>query len=153
MSRAALAYLSIPASPRPAEARPRTRRIDTSPFSRLPRVHGKPRQGVKNRTGRYAPGLTLKTHANQAGITPVAQEAVVGCSVAAETATARAARLGREGEAAVGITGPKVGVKINGRTRFPVEVGVKKTRSGFDRGGNVLPHIENQASTPGYETR
>jgi hypothetical protein len=32
-------------------------------------------------------------------------------------------------------------------------VGVKKTRSGFDQGGNLLPHIENQASTPGYETR
>lgn len=28
----------------------------------------------------------------------------------------------------------------------PAEVGVKKPRSGFDQGGNVLPHIENQAS-------
>ncbi len=35
----------------------------------------------------------------------------------------------------------------------PAEVGVKKAQSGFDQGGNLLPHIENQASTPGYETR
>jgi len=34
----------------------------------------------------------------------------------------------------------------------PAEVGVKKPRSGFDQGGSVLPHIENQASTPRYET-
>lgn len=33
------------------------------------------------------------------------------------------------------------------------EVGVKKTHSGFDLGGNLLPHIENQASTPACETR
>ena len=41
---------------------------------------------------------------------------------AAETATARAARLGREGEAAAGIFGQKIGVKINGRMRFPDEL-------------------------------
>ncbi len=35
----------------------------------------------------------------------------------------------------------------------PAEVGVKKTHSGFDQGGNLLPHIENQATTPAYETR
>ncbi|MEH3101101.1 putative toxin [Sphingomonas adhaesiva] len=40
---------------------------------------------------------------------------------AAETATARAARLGLEGEQAIGITGPKVGIRIPGsnRLRFP----------------------------------
>ena len=42
--------------------------------------------------------------------------------VAAESATVRARRLGREGEAAAGITGPKVGVEINGRMRFPDEI-------------------------------
>lgn len=41
---------------------------------------------------------------------------------AIEGATARAARLGREGEAAAGITGPKAGVEINGRMRFPDEL-------------------------------
>lgn len=41
---------------------------------------------------------------------------------AAESATARAMRLGREGERAAGITGSKVGVVINGRTRFPDEI-------------------------------
>ena len=42
--------------------------------------------------------------------------------IAAESATARAGRLGREGEAAAGISGPKVGVQINGRMRFPDEL-------------------------------
>lgn len=41
---------------------------------------------------------------------------------AAESATARAMRLGREGERAAGITGKKVGVVINGRTRFPDQI-------------------------------
>jgi hypothetical protein len=41
---------------------------------------------------------------------------------AAESAAVRAARIGREGEAAAGITGPKVGVEINGRLRFPDEL-------------------------------
>jgi hypothetical protein len=41
---------------------------------------------------------------------------------AAKTATARAARLGREGEASAGIGSPKSGVEINGRMRFPDEL-------------------------------
>ena len=39
-----------------------------------------------------------------------------------ESATVRARRLGREGEAAAGITGSKIGVEINGRMRFPDEI-------------------------------
>jgi hypothetical protein len=85
MTGAALKYLPIPASPRPTQSRPRTRHARYDPFSRQPRLHPKPRQGVKNRTARYAPGLTLKTHANAPGITPVATEAAVGCSVAAKS--------------------------------------------------------------------
>jgi hypothetical protein len=51
-------------------------------------VQPKPRLGVKNYAPQNAPGLTLKTHANAPGITPVAEDAVVGCSVAAESAGA-----------------------------------------------------------------
>jgi hypothetical protein len=84
MTRAALAYLPLPASQRPVESRPQPRRKHLSPFSRYPRVQPKPRQGVKNLWPQDAPGLTPKTHVNPPGITPVAEEAVVGCSVAAE---------------------------------------------------------------------
>jgi len=35
---------------------------------------------------------------------------------------ARAARLGREGERAAGVVGPKSGILINGRMRFPDEI-------------------------------
>ena len=89
MPRAALAYPPIPASPRPAQPRLRTRRKRHNPFSRQPGVHGKPRQGVKSRAPRYAPGPALKTHENPPEITPVAAEAAVGCCVAAETAAPR----------------------------------------------------------------
>jgi hypothetical protein len=84
MTRAALAYLPRPASPRPADARPAPRRAYHNPFSRYPSVQPKPRLGVKNSAPQNAPGLTLKTHANPPGITPVAEDVVVGCSVAAE---------------------------------------------------------------------
>ena len=84
MPRTALAYLPLPAPLRRVESRPRTRRWPLSPFSRHPRVQPKPRQGVKNRAPRYASGPALKTHENPPGITPVAPEAVVGCSVAAK---------------------------------------------------------------------
>jgi hypothetical protein len=84
MTRAALAYLSISASQRPADARSQPRRRHLNPFSRYPAVRPKPRLGVKNWTPQNAPGLTPKTHANPPGITPVAEDAVVGCSVAAE---------------------------------------------------------------------
>lgn len=40
----------------------------------------------------------------------------------AESGIAQAVRLGREGEAAAGIAGPKVGVNINGRMRFPDQI-------------------------------
>jgi len=39
-----------------------------------------------------------------------------------ETTIARAARLGREGERAAGVVGPKSGILINGRMRFPDEI-------------------------------
>jgi len=45
-----------------------------------------------------------------------------GAGRVAETAIAKAARLGREGERAAGIVGSKVGVLINGRMRFPDEI-------------------------------
>jgi hypothetical protein len=94
MTRAALAYLPIPASPRPADVRLQPRRKHHNPtstrlstcFSRHPRLQPKPRLGVKNWTPQNAPGLSLKTHVNPPGITPVAEDAVVGCSVAAERA-------------------------------------------------------------------
>lgn len=62
---------------------------------------------------------------------PYAQYAGVGASIlvggvgsigkvgVAESGMSQAVRLGREGEIAAGITGPKVGVTINGRLRFP----------------------------------
>ncbi|MGL6349330.1 MAG: EndoU domain-containing protein [Aeromonas sp.] len=126
MTGAALAYLPIPASPRPAESRPRTRQARHNPFSRYPRLHPKPRQGVKNRALRYAPGLTLKTHANPPGITPIAEEAVVGCSVAAESigGPSNLASPGRTnhilfGDATGG--GHKFGISrfFNGKSKFP----------------------------------
>lgn len=91
MPRTALAYLPLPAPLRRVESRPRTRRWHLSPFSRQPRVQPKPRQGVKNRAPRYAPNLAFKTHANAPGIIPVADEAVVECSVAAKGAAPRVA--------------------------------------------------------------
>jgi RES domain-containing protein len=84
MTRVALAYLPRPASPRPARSCPQPRRKHLTPFSRHPVLRPKPRLGVKNLWPQYAPGLALETHANPPGITPVAEEAVVGCSVAAE---------------------------------------------------------------------
>jgi Restriction endonuclease fold toxin 7 len=121
MPRSALAYLPIPAPRRPVELRPEPRRKHLTPFSRYPRVQPKPRLGVKNYAPQNAPGSTPKTHANPPGITPVAEDAVVGCSVAAESATVRAVRLGAEGEQAVGLFGPKVGIRIPGANnlRFP----------------------------------
>jgi len=92
---AALAYLPIPASPRPAQPRQQPRRINASPFSRQPRVHPKPRQGVKNFAPRYAPGRVFKTHANPPGIIPVAAEPAVWCSVAAERGGLEAAYQAR----------------------------------------------------------
>jgi hypothetical protein len=46
----------------------------------------------------------------------------VGKVGVAESGMSQAVRLGREGEIAAGITGPKVGVTINGRLRFPDEM-------------------------------
>jgi hypothetical protein len=86
MTRAALAYLPLTASQRPPQARPQPRRAYHNPFSRYPSVQPKPRQGVKNLWPQNAPGLCPKTHANPPGITPVTEDAVVGCSVAAESA-------------------------------------------------------------------
>jgi Tuberculosis necrotizing toxin len=89
MPRAALAYLPSPASPRPARPCPQPRRKHYNPFSRYPSVQPKPRLGVKNYAPQNAPGLEPETHANPPGITPVAEDAVVGCSVAAESNVAR----------------------------------------------------------------
>ncbi len=52
---------------------------------------------------------------------PVASGAGVAALAAAESATVRAARLGAEGEQAVGLFGPKVGIRIPGANnlRFP----------------------------------
>jgi DNase/tRNase domain of colicin-like bacteriocin len=96
MTRAALAYLPLPASPRPARSCPQPRRKHLNPFSRQPGVHGKPRQGVKNWTPQNAPGLSPKTHANPPRITPVADKSVVGCSVAAERVGATLGPSGRQ---------------------------------------------------------
>jgi hypothetical protein len=86
MPRAALAYLPSPASPRPARSCPQPRRKHHNPFSRYPSVQPKPRLGVKNYAPQNAPGLEPETRANPPEITPVAENAVVGCSVAAESA-------------------------------------------------------------------
>jgi len=139
---AALAYLPLPASPRPTLSRPRTRRINASPFSRQPRLHPKPRQGVKNRAPRYALGRTLKTHANPPGITPVAAEAAVWCSVAAERATARAARLGAEG------TIPTIGGRAPINSKYAGQIhpsGVEFTEQGFP---NFRPYSQAEVEIP-----
>ncbi|MBX9644171.1 MAG: hypothetical protein K2W91_08750 [Novosphingobium sp.] len=100
MTGAALAYLPIQASPRPAQPRPQPRHTRLNPFSRYPSVQPKPRQGVKNWTAQNATGPTLKTHANPPGIALVAAEAAVGCSVAAETAVPGQLARGTADEAA-----------------------------------------------------
>jgi hypothetical protein len=118
MSAAALKYLPIQALPRPADARPQPRRKHHNPtstrlstcFSRYPSVQTKPRQGVKNWTPQNAPGLSPKTHANPPGITLVAEQAVVGCSVAAERAGGRAVSLIERVETPNPLTGAGYGV-------------------------------------------
>lgn len=94
MTGAALAYLPLPASPRPAPSRPHTCHARYNPFSRQPRVQPKPHQGVKKLSAQNAPGQTLKTRANPTGITLVAAETMVGCSVAAERVAPKAWSLG-----------------------------------------------------------
>ena len=54
------------------------------------------------------------------------------------TGTALARQLGQEGENAVGITGPKVGIEMpSGATRFP---------DAFDKDTNVLDEVKNVSS-------
>lgn len=109
MTRVALAYLPLPASPRPARSCPQLRRKHLTPFSRQPRLQPKPRLGVKNLWPQYAPGLALETHANPPGIIPVAQEAVVGCSVATERGSAKYLSQGFSPAQAEYLAAPYVG--------------------------------------------
>ena len=84
MTGAALAYLPIPASSRPAPWRVSPRRAYHNPFSRQPSLQPKPRQGVKSLPPQIAPTLPPKTHANAPGLVQVAAQAAMGFTVAAE---------------------------------------------------------------------
>ena len=130
MPRTALATLSLLASPRPAQSRPRIRRKHLSPFSRQPRLQPKPRLGVKNFAPQNAPGPSLKTHANPPGITPVAEEAVVGCSVAAERATPLMRGIAFEN---AGVVAARSEAFVAGQSVRRLSV------RAFDDAGNLLP--------------